>query len=50
LTGTIDLARESTAEAEVGGIQARTPLELFWRRLRDDRVAMSAFAFVVLLV
>jgi peptide/nickel transport system permease protein len=50
LTGTIDLARESTAEAEVGGIEARSPLELFWRRLRDDRVAMAALAFVVLLV
>jgi peptide/nickel transport system permease protein len=50
LTGTIDLARESSAETEVGGIEARTPLELFWRRLKDDRVAMAAFGFVVLLV
>jgi peptide/nickel transport system permease protein len=50
LTGTIDLARESTADTEVSGIQARTPLELFWRRLREDRVAMAAFAFVVMLI
>jgi ABC-type dipeptide/oligopeptide/nickel transport system permease subunit len=50
LTGTIDLARESTADTEVSGIEARTPLELFWRRLREDRVAMTAFAFVVMLI
>jgi peptide/nickel transport system permease protein len=50
VTGTVDLARETTTETEVAGIEARTPLELFWRRLREDRVAMAAFAFVVLLV
>ena len=50
MTGTIDLARESSAETEVGGIEARTPLELFWRRLKDDRVAMTAFGFIVFLV
>jgi peptide/nickel transport system permease protein len=50
LTGTIDLARESSAETEVGGIEARTPLELFWRRLKEDRVAMTAFGFIVFLV
>jgi peptide/nickel transport system permease protein len=50
LTGTIDLAREAATDTEVGGIEARTPLELFWRRLRDDRVAMAALIFIVLLV
>ena len=50
MTSTIDLARESTAEAEVGGIEARSPLELFWRRLRDDRVAMVSLGFIVFLV
>jgi peptide/nickel transport system permease protein len=50
LTGTIDLARESAAETEVSGIEARTPLELFWRRLKDDRVAMTAFGFIIFLV
>jgi peptide/nickel transport system permease protein len=50
VTGTVDLARESTTETEVSGIEARTPLELFWRRLREDRVAMAAFAFVILLI
>ena len=50
MTSTIDLARESTAEAEVAGIEARSPLELFWRRLRDDRVAMVSLGFIVFLV
>jgi len=31
-------------------IAARSPLELFWRRLRRDRVALAALAFVGLLV
>ncbi|HEY2603278.1 MAG TPA: ABC transporter permease [Thermoleophilaceae bacterium] len=50
MTGTIDLARESATESEVVGIEARSPLELFWRRLRDDKVSMAALAFIVLLV
>jgi peptide/nickel transport system permease protein len=50
LTGTIELARESATDTEVTGIEARSPLELFWRRLRGDRVAMAALAFIVLLV
>ncbi len=31
-------------------IVARTPLQLFWRRLRRDRVALAALAFIVFLV
>jgi peptide/nickel transport system permease protein len=31
-------------------IAARSPLELFWRRLRSDRVALVALAFIGLLV
>jgi peptide/nickel transport system permease protein len=31
-------------------IQARSPLELFWRRLRGDRVAMAALVFIIFLV
>jgi len=50
MTSTIDLARESSAEVEVGGIEARSPLELFWRRLRTDRVAMVSLGFIVFLV
>ncbi len=35
--GGVDLADESAAE-----IAARSPLELFWRRLRRDKVALTA--------
>jgi ABC-type dipeptide/oligopeptide/nickel transport system permease subunit len=31
-------------------IAARSPLQLFWRRFRKDRVAMASLGFVVLLV
>ena len=31
-------------------VAARTPIELFWRRLRADRVALAALAFIALLV
>jgi peptide/nickel transport system permease protein len=31
------------------GVAARSPLALFWRRFRQDRVALAALAFVVLL-
>jgi peptide/nickel transport system permease protein len=31
-------------------IAARSPLELFWRRLRDDKVALAGAIFIVLLV
>jgi ABC-type dipeptide/oligopeptide/nickel transport system permease subunit len=37
-------------ETSSGAIAARSPLELFWRRLRDDKVALTAAAFIVLLV
>ncbi|HKN93762.1 MAG TPA: ABC transporter permease [Thermoleophilaceae bacterium] len=50
MTGTIELGRESATDTEVGAIEARTPLELFWRRLREDRVAMAALVFIVVLV
>jgi peptide/nickel transport system permease protein len=37
--------------AEGGGeIAARSPLQLFWRRLRKDRVALVSLGFVVFLV
>ncbi|HEY2216617.1 MAG TPA: ABC transporter permease [Solirubrobacteraceae bacterium] len=36
-------------EAE-DAIAARSPLQLFWRRLRRDRVAMASLAFIVFLV
>lgn len=33
-----------------GAIAARSPLQLFWRRLKRDRVAMASFIFIVFLV
>jgi peptide/nickel transport system permease protein len=42
---TFDLADESAAE-----IAARSPLELFWRRLRGDKVALIALGIVVVMV
>lgn len=33
-----------------GEIAARSPLNLFWRRLRADRVAMAAGVFLILLI
>jgi ABC-type dipeptide/oligopeptide/nickel transport system permease subunit len=35
---------------DVGGDVARSPLQLFWRRLRRDRVALASLAFIVLLI
>jgi peptide/nickel transport system permease protein len=40
----------SEAEAARGDIAARSPLQLFWRRLRVDRVAMAALVFIGILV
>jgi peptide/nickel transport system permease protein len=31
-------------------IAARSPMQLFWRRLRKDKVAITALAFIVLLI
>jgi ABC-type dipeptide/oligopeptide/nickel transport system permease subunit len=43
------LAEEERFERHLEAV-ARSPLELFWRRLRRDRVAMASLAFVVVLV
>jgi peptide/nickel transport system permease protein len=53
-TGAPDLlAAEETGLEPVSGeeraIAARSPLQLFWRRLRRDKVAMTALAFIVVL-
>jgi peptide/nickel transport system permease protein len=37
-------------EGGAGQITARSPLQLFWRRLRRDKVSMVALAFIVLLI
>ncbi len=43
--GGLDFARAAS-----GDVAARSPLQLFWRRLRQDRVALVSLAFIVLLV
>ncbi len=55
-TGAAELLQDTggtiTDEAATvsGEIAARSPLALFWRRLRQDKVALVALAFIVLLV
>jgi peptide/nickel transport system permease protein len=55
LTTAYDPTRESeptlkpTVEADAA-IAARSPFELFWRRLRHDRVALAAAGFIVFLI
>jgi peptide/nickel transport system permease protein len=43
--GGVDLTEESAAE-----IAARSPLELFWRRLRRDKVALTALTIVGVMI
>jgi peptide/nickel transport system permease protein len=49
LTGTED-ALTIEAQGSEREIAARSPMQLFWRRLRRDKVAMVALAFVILIV
>jgi len=54
-TGTTELLDAEGAAEETGlvagkAVTARSPLQLFWRRFRRDKVAMVAAAFVVLAV
>jgi ABC-type dipeptide/oligopeptide/nickel transport system permease subunit len=53
--GAPELLIEAEAAAEegfelVGDIVARSPLELFWRRFRSDRVAIVSLGVIILLV
>jgi peptide/nickel transport system permease protein len=53
-TGTSELLHSEDVESQLTGeqeaIAARSPLQLFWRRLRRDKVAIVALTFIVLLV
>jgi len=54
-TGASDLLRaeDSGVDAIVAGkapVAARSPLQLFWRRFRKDKVALIAGTFIVLLI
>ncbi len=43
-------AAEDGIEPVTGEIAARSPLQLFWRRLRSDRVALVSLGVIVLLI
>jgi ABC-type dipeptide/oligopeptide/nickel transport system permease subunit len=53
-TGAPELLQEAGSapapESEAAAIAARSPLQLFWRRLKRDKVALTALAFIVLLI
>ena len=57
-TGTSELLQAEGSGGPTDGIlsgeertiTARSPLQLFWRRFRRDKVAMAALAFIILLV
>ena len=54
---TVDLAHKDesstldvTSADSTAAIAARSPLQLFWRRLKGDRVALTALTFIVVLL
>ena len=54
-TGASDLlhAEDTAVDEIVAGnapVAARSPLQLFWRRLRKDKVALAAAAFIITLI
>jgi len=55
-TGSVDLLQDAPDPAGIAltgddaAIAARSPLQLFWRRLKRDKVAMAALIFIVLLI
>ncbi|MFL5845632.1 MAG: ABC transporter permease [Solirubrobacteraceae bacterium] len=48
--GTADLLLEESADVATSDIAARSPLQLFWGRLRRDKVALTALTIVLLMV
>jgi peptide/nickel transport system permease protein len=48
--GDLDVAAPEAPAESTAAIAARSPLQLFWRRLRGDWVALTALAFVVILI
>jgi peptide/nickel transport system permease protein len=54
-TGAVDPTREQPEALEQfseqdAAIAARSPLELFWRRLKDDKVALTSAGFILFLI
>jgi peptide/nickel transport system permease protein len=46
----VEVAEVSLVETGDGEVTARSPLQLFWRRFRTDKVAIGAAVFIVLLI
>jgi peptide/nickel transport system permease protein len=49
-TTTLEFGRRAGAAAIESGVAARSPLELFWRRFRRDRVALASLGFIAFLI
>jgi len=47
---TVEVHEVPLVDPDAGEITARSPLQLFWRRFRQDRVAIVALVFIVLLI
>jgi ABC-type dipeptide/oligopeptide/nickel transport system permease subunit len=47
---TVEVHEVPLVDPDAGEITARSPLQLFWRRFRQDRVAIVALCFIVLLI
>ena len=47
---TVEVHEVPLVDPDAGEITARSPLQLFWRRFRQDRVAIVALGFIVLLI
>lgn len=46
----LEMQEPMLAGADASEVAARSPLQLFWRRFRQDRVAMAALVFIVVLL
>src|SRR3954452_18932701 len=47
---TVEVHEVSLVDPDAGEITARSPLQLFWRRFRKDRVAIAALVFIIALI
>lgn len=45
-----DSGVDEIVAGERAGVAARSPMQLFWRRLRRDKVALTALGFILLLI
>jgi peptide/nickel transport system permease protein len=47
---TVEVHEAPLVDPDAGEITARSPLQLFWRRFRQDKVAITALVFIVALI